>query len=205
VWSSYIVSYTDAESTASNPTDYLDLCLQDIEKTYGFAKSQHPIRIRRLSVVGRLVEEILAAMLTGFGYTISSTKQADGSNAFDRDLVLEFQDSVNPLKRALGSDQVQQALQDVVDAKVGMNQERTSREAVQFFIRSFELAIPALRSAVAACKTSGEYGANDDAEAGPAWEGTTLPSDGPASDPRWSGGRDSKPSAGWSGTTLPSG
>jgi hypothetical protein len=182
----------------------LDLVLQDIENTYRFAKTQHPIRIRRLSIVARLVEEMLAAMLTGFGYSISSTKEADGSNRFDLDLAQEFQDSANPLKASLGAGQVQQALQDVVEAKIGMNQERTSREAVQTFLGSYEVAIPALRAAVGTCKASRDYGSND-SSAGPAWAGTTMPSDEPR---KWSSGgrgRDDKPGAGWSGTTLPSG
>jgi hypothetical protein len=143
---------------------------------------------------------MLAATLAGFGYSISSTKAADGSNRFDLDLPQEFQDSANPLRRALGGDTVQQALQTIIDAKVGMNQDRTSREAVQSFIQSYEAAIPALRSAVAACKANAEYGSGDGADAGPAWTGTSLPSDGPSA----RGSRHDKPGMGWSGTTRPS-
>jgi hypothetical protein len=59
-------------------------------------------------------------MLAGFGYSISATKAADASNSFYLVLAEEFQGLANPLKRDLGSDQVQQALQGVLDAKVGM-------------------------------------------------------------------------------------
>jgi hypothetical protein len=121
-------------------------------------------------------------------------------------LAQEFQDSANPLKGILGSDRVQPALQTVVDAKVGMNKERTSREAVQAFIQSCDTAIPALRSAVAACKGDGRYGANYDPEAGPAWAGTMLPSDGtqqPSHGSTQGGGI--KPGTAWGGTTRPSG
>jgi hypothetical protein len=70
----------------------------DVEKTYAFAKSPHSIRIRRLRIVGRLVEEMLAAMLADFGYSTSATRAVDGSNSFDLVLAQEFQDSGNPLR-----------------------------------------------------------------------------------------------------------
>ena len=181
----------------------MDLSLQDIEQTYNFARSQRPIRIKRLSVVARLVEEMLAAMLAGFGYPISSTKQSNGSNSFDLGLVQEFQETQNPLRRILGNDRVQEALQVVIDAKETMNRERTSQQSVQSFIQNYEVAIPELRAAVASCKANGEYDSGDNAEPGPQWAGTTLPSQGGDRDlPQ--GGPKYKPNTGWSGTSLPS-
>jgi hypothetical protein len=181
----------------------LHLCLQDIEQSYAFARSQHPIRIWRLSIVARLVEDMLAAMLADFGYTIMSKMEANGSNTYELSFPQEFQDSSNPLKMVLGSGRVPQALQDVVAAKVGMNQERTSAQAVQSFMQSYEVVVPALRVAVAACKASGEYGSNDVDEPGPAWQGTSLPSDGAARKPSGGGGH-GRPNTSWGGTSFPS-
>jgi hypothetical protein len=54
-------------------------------------------------IVGRLIEGLVATMLVGCDYDITSTKQADGSVLYDQDVIGEFKDSENPLNKTLGS------------------------------------------------------------------------------------------------------
>jgi hypothetical protein len=107
------------------------------------------------------------------------------------------------LKDILGSDQVQEAAQVIVYAKVDMNLERMTQQAVQSFIRSYEIVFPKLQAAVAACKTDRDYDSGNNVAPGPGWTGTTLGSDG-GNNSVPQGGHKYKPNTGWNGTSRPS-
>ncbi|KAH0536828.1 hypothetical protein FGG08_006326 [Glutinoglossum americanum] len=198
----------------TEPKQFLELALQDINSNYTFATSQHPLRIQRLLIVGRLIEDILATMLAGCGYTITSVKQPDGSNRYDQDAIGEFKESDNPLERSLGSAKIQSALERIMSATDEIGSNSASNRTVQSFRESYTVAYPALQAAAASCRDMSNYGEFEPAagdDAGPEFEGTSMPGFGSSSRPEFEGTSGYKKSkypaggyAGGSGTSMTS-
>jgi len=159
-----------------DPKQHIKAALDDIESNFNFATNQHPIRTQRFFMIAHMIEDLLATMLAGCKYRITSERLPDGSDRYNQDVVGQFESRTNPLSRHLGGGNVQTALQNI-QAAIEVFVGRVDRQDIEEFRQSFAAALPALRAAVAACQSMPNYGKKRDVDynkAGPAFEGTML-------------------------------